>query len=627
MSEKREILGKARTVRELLNNRKYSIDYYQREYKWQTKQVSELIDDLLLKFNEDYDSSHERAEVANYGHYFLGSIIISNKNSKNFLIDGQQRMTTLSLLLIFLKHLSVEKAQVITNLEDMIKSEQYGTISFNLDVPGRNDCMKALLENDQTFSPADENEAVTNIWNRYQDFKELFPEELYEPDVDGKCALPYFVDWLIENVHLVEITAYSDADAYTVFETMNDRGLDLSPAEMLKGFLLAKISSEQEKHECNQIWRDQINKLENLGRQWEDKELSSDFFKSWLRSQYAQNIRQRKKGAKPEDWDRIGTEFHRWIREHTDDMGLQQSADYVRFIKRDLVFYTHCYITAVKASRKMSEELPWVFYNQQNNFTLQYPILLSALKPGNPEDLIIKKMRIISRFIDILLHWRLWNFRMINYSTMQYAVFIIMRECRHKEPADLVTLLKDRLNQEDEKINSRSDFYVHQQNRRYVQRILARLTSFIESRSGLPNEYEKYTTSTGTRAYEVEHMLSIQFEDYQALFADSSEYDVYRNRIGALLLLPKSFNASYGDMIYGEKRDHYNSQNILARTLHEHCYSHNPGFLNFKQESDLRFTAYETFDRQAIEQRQQLYIQLGEMIWNESGLDEELENE
>jgi len=124
MSEKREILGKARTVRELLNNRKYSIDYYQREYKWQTKQVSELIDDLLLKFNEDYDSSHERAEVANYGHYFLGSIIISHRNSKNFLIDGQQRMTTLSLLLIFLMHLSEEKAQAITNLEDMIKSEQ-----------------------------------------------------------------------------------------------------------------------------------------------------------------------------------------------------------------------------------------------------------------------------------------------------------------------------------------------------------------------------------------------------------------------------------------------------------------------------------------------------------------------
>ena len=51
----------------------------------------------------------------------------------------------------------------------------------------------------------------------------LFPEELRDD------ALPYFIDWLLENVHLVEITAYSDDDAYTIFETMNDRGLSLTP--------------------------------------------------------------------------------------------------------------------------------------------------------------------------------------------------------------------------------------------------------------------------------------------------------------------------------------------------------------------------------------------------------------
>lgn len=247
MSEKREILGKARTIREILNNRKYSIDYYQREYKWGTKQVSELINDLTVKFDEDYNPSHKRKEVANYGHYFLGPIIISSKNSQDYLIDGQQRMTTLSLLLIFLKHLAEEKSQPIRNIEEMIRSELYGETTFNLDVPDRNECMHALLENDQTFTPPEEDEAVSNIWNRFQDFKEHFPKKIYETDPDGRCALLYFVDWLLGHVHLVEITAHSDADAYTVFETMNDRGLNLSPAEMLKGFLLAKINDEKEK--------------------------------------------------------------------------------------------------------------------------------------------------------------------------------------------------------------------------------------------------------------------------------------------------------------------------------------------------------------------------------------------
>ena len=76
---------------------------------------------------------------------------------------------------------------------------------------------------------------MANIIGRYPDIDESFPEELRDD------VLAYFVDWLIESVHFVEITAYSDGDAYTIFETMNDRGLSLTPADMLKGYLLANI--------------------------------------------------------------------------------------------------------------------------------------------------------------------------------------------------------------------------------------------------------------------------------------------------------------------------------------------------------------------------------------------------
>ena len=55
-----EILGKAKTVRELLKGVKYSIDYYQREYKWYEKQIRELVDDLSNKFLEEYRQLAER---------------------------------------------------------------------------------------------------------------------------------------------------------------------------------------------------------------------------------------------------------------------------------------------------------------------------------------------------------------------------------------------------------------------------------------------------------------------------------------------------------------------------------------------------------------------------------------
>ena len=64
----REILGKAKTVRELLKGVKYSIDSYQREYKWHEKQIKELLDDLSEKFLEEYQSVHPRKKVADYPH-------------------------------------------------------------------------------------------------------------------------------------------------------------------------------------------------------------------------------------------------------------------------------------------------------------------------------------------------------------------------------------------------------------------------------------------------------------------------------------------------------------------------------------------------------------------------------
>src|SRR3546814_7860724 len=90
---------------------------------------------------------------------------------------------------------------------------------------------------------------------------------------------------------------------------MNDRGLSLSPTDMLKGYLLANIA-ENKRVTANNRWRSRIAELNAAG-----KEVESDFFKAWLRSQFATKIRERKRGAKPEDFDRIGTEFHRRLRD------------------------------------------------------------------------------------------------------------------------------------------------------------------------------------------------------------------------------------------------------------------------------------------------------------------------
>ena len=83
-SPSREIDGKGRTLRELLTGRKYSIDYYQREYRWQHVHVSELLNDFAANFRGSYEEDDDRSAVAEYGHYFLGSIIVSDKDGQKF---------------------------------------------------------------------------------------------------------------------------------------------------------------------------------------------------------------------------------------------------------------------------------------------------------------------------------------------------------------------------------------------------------------------------------------------------------------------------------------------------------------------------------------------------------------
>ena len=87
-AQPKTIDGRARTVRELLDKAKYAIDFYQREYAWQERQVRELLDDLTGKFLDSYEPGHSRHEVEGYDHYFLGSIVISHKRGQRFVVDG-----------------------------------------------------------------------------------------------------------------------------------------------------------------------------------------------------------------------------------------------------------------------------------------------------------------------------------------------------------------------------------------------------------------------------------------------------------------------------------------------------------------------------------------------------------
>ncbi len=600
-----EIRGDAKNLRSLLAGTKYAIDYYQREYRWEEKQIRELVEDLTSRFLQDYETVHPRSAVANYGHYFLGSIIISKKDNQYFIVDGQQRLTSLTLLLIFLNNLQKKWTNHVP-IESLIFANHFGESSFNMNVEEWADCLNAL-NTEQSFDETDQPDSVQNIVRRYHDIETLFPAEIRDE------SLLHFIDWLIEKVYLVEITAYSDEDAYTIFETMNDRGLSLSLTDMLKGYLLAKISNAKKRDALNAFWKLRIRELEEI-----DKEASADFFKAWLRSQYADSIRERKKAAKPGDFDRIGTEFHRWVQDHQDKMGLDSQDTFIQFIERNFRFYSDAYKQVIQASRTLTPDLEPIFYNAQLGFTTQYQLLLSPLSPQDTKEQVKLKFKLVSTYLDILLNRRLWNWHNIGFSTMQYAMFLLLRDIRHKSVDELANHLYQRLQTDNETFNSNKRFYLTQRNTNFVQLILARITDYIEQASGLSSNYVHYVTETGKKKFEVEHIWANKPEQHTEDFTHPVDFREYRNRIGGLLLLPKSFNASYGVLPYTEKVQHYSdsAQNLLARSLNSQSYERNPGFLKFIAKSGLPFKPYEDFSKISLDERQELYCQIAEQLWS-----------
>jgi len=610
----RTIDGKGKTVKEILFARKFYIDYYQREYKWQTKQVEELINDLTGIFLNDFSISHDREEVAKYAHYFLGSIIISSKDGKDHIIDGQQRLTTLSVLIMWLLHRLKDQGED-GSLAQLVYSKKHGKVSFNLDVDERRAVMESIY-NDIPVKDYDElDESCRNMLDRYQDIADLFPDELQ------KETLPYFADWLIENVHVVEITAYSDDVAYTIFETMNDRGLSLTPAEMLKGYLLSKITSEADRIAATEEWKRLIGRLRSQATEADNKEAEADFFKAWLRSQYAESIRERKKNATPGEWDRIGTEFHRWVRDKSVALGLSTAKTYKALICEKMAFYVKWYLEIRRAENAPVAGLENIYHNASHQFTHQPTLLLAAIDMSDSEANIRLKFRLVAKYIDIFLTRRLCNFTKIDYNTLQYNVFTVVRDIRGRTPAKIAAALMKRLDEQEESLDGVSTLYLNQWSHKPIKRILGRFIDYVEVGSGGAPRFQELIETRGKRGYEVEHIWADKYIRHKAEFNHPTEFAEYRNRLGDLLLLPKTFNASYGAETYAGKHKHYVEHDILAKSLHPQAYEHNPGFTRFIKESGLPFHAVDDFKKADIEKRQALYRLIAERIWTPEWLD------
>lgn len=625
----KERIENSLTLEDILSNKKYSVNYYQREYRWGRKQVEQLIEDLTNSFDDSFDREKavELTDIEKFDYYYMGTIIVTGSQDVKSIIDGQQRLTSMSLLLIALNNLHKKYPDSGIGFQDvssLIYSSRMNKLSFNINVEEWNSCLNTLY-NGQKYNSSSSVESVKNICLRYDDLLELL-EEYFSGDGD-KISL--FACWLVYKTIFIKITTPSEQDAHKVFVSMNDRGLSLNTSEMLKGYLLSEIKDDVERNKANDIWKDTVLKLKQSSGDELDGSFNTEdvnFLSTWIRAKYAQKIREGKKDAKDQDYEIIGREFHEWVRQHHSKIGLIKSDDFKNYITVEFKFYAEIYLRLKKYSNVYTTGFEEVFYNADKDLNYQYMFIISALNSCDSEEIINKKIKLVAAYIDCYSARRLFNFAKLNWNTNKSDLFSTIKAIRGLPLDELTVFLTYKLRDMDLQLtgiteaDKGSGFSWNQFTGRYILGVLARFTDYVDVQTGNQSLFDSYVNRKVKNSYDREHVIPDKFEDYRTGFSSLEEFNTFRWKLGNLILLKLDKNRSYQDMAYIDKRKYYLQNNIIAQSFHEDCYQNNPKFLAFYKSRGYAFRYYLNFGKNEILERQSLYQAMALDIWSEDNL-------
>ncbi len=215
------------------SNKKYIIPFYQRNFSWRDSEIKQLIDDIYA--NKDKD-----------GNYFIGTLVtIKHKNNPNYdeVIDGQQRLTALTLIIKYLfqddKNLELKlEYQARTNVKEFL-TKYYENINIK----------------PEDIEIKEFSEAIESIssWQFIGDGKKI----------DDLRADQNFKNYLLKNVKIVHEEMPEDTDVESYFEIMNNRGEQLKSQDIIKARIIEKTSKDKQNN-AGIIWQACSQMNENI---------------------------------------------------------------------------------------------------------------------------------------------------------------------------------------------------------------------------------------------------------------------------------------------------------------------------------------------------------------------------
>ena len=569
----------------------YAVPDYQREFVWQSEQVEQLLTDVVGELTDD--------ATVDVPEYFIGSIVVCPRDDGVFdLIDGQQRMTTLFLILCAIRDRITEwNAKPSGALDSQIAAEAVdvsGRSKFryrlDLQYEDSEDIILCIAEGKNNRTQSVKTRSVTNIQNAYDVALQFFKREFK----DVKSLLSFY-GYLTNKVRLIRIQTEDVAKALKVFETINDRGVGLDSMDLLKNLLFMKANRSQF-DELTNIWKDLQDTLYNMN----EKPLR--FLRYFILSRY--RIRMSRNVLRED-------ETYAWFSNNERQCGysddpisfagelLSAAKDYHKFWKEDVG------PTGAKSPDLQSLRL------FAGGATRQHLILLLAGRHLS--------RKLFDRLVRHVEEMLFVSFIIGESSKDLERVFVRwagkLRETNDRDDLDkfISKYFAPAKTERSRRFSTAfQNLYAYDVQKYRLRYILAKLVQHVDLKAYDDIE-GRQLLSHYMSGFEIEHIFPQQpSKSAKDEFGDYDD-EYIAERLGNLVLIEKSINASLGNKPYSKKRRVYpQSQLLLTRAL-----SRRPKVgVNTKIDRAVaELLPFKTWDEEAVVDRQKVLATLGDAVW------------
>lgn len=292
------------------NSTQFVIPIYQRNYVWEKKNVEQLLNDIerMIPFINDESVFH-----------FFGSVVyIDTLHKGSFsewtIIDGQQRLTTIFLLLQALKNIYPESFKVISkkyllNDEDIINTDNE-LDRYRLKPLVSDDNVYVKIANNE-FDDMTLEEKGSNVFKAYTTIKSKLNEWKDKYDIDTILTA-------LDKFRIVWIQLGKNENPQQVFESINSTGVNLTAADLIRNFVLMNKDDETQTRLYNDYWK-------NIEFKYVDTKNLKEFFRYYV------SIKERNTIADREVYEKFKNEYKKLLENMTEDEILNNILNYAKY--------------------------------------------------------------------------------------------------------------------------------------------------------------------------------------------------------------------------------------------------------------------------------------------------------